>query len=912
MGVFEVTVTQSGGANYTVIAEAQTVHQWNPSPSTPSNAVSEFALAYSAHAVRGLENLLAFSFKLATSAADWLVFEIEAVNQRQQGLFASATLNGLVSGQRVPCAADGANLTVASGSQLVCTIQTGSVAQFGQRMRVFVTNFANAVASTLTIYFYAQNPTQAPGASLNVALKAFGNATAGSRFAGQLMYGYASLESALSTFAIDNSYANLVDRAVVRPQARTGFAGSFLVQSAYGQLTASSYSLVRVPLFSDAFGAVCDVSANANLKLYVGEGRDTAVYLLVQHASAVAELANFSIAGVSCQQYVTPWEVISFRVRVGADAWTRVHHYTGQLIDAAQVAALAAVSTLAAIPAANVLLSSYAGGNASQMLLTLDNLGALNTIGATAAASATMSLNSNMLLALNLSNSIFEGDAVTGCSVVAGISNANAFQPVLCSVETVPNARFQRLLITNFTAIAASVQLLLSGTNVVASVTGASAVWLTLWLNALCKSDYNRTLTNVYDGSPLVQGSFAISFPAIDNGYSLPPYATTAFGYTTNGNQNEVQNLLSVNDQNKLLEMSIPNLISDPEVPPVKVPDQSLGAPNVWNETWKQSGFRILTIVKKFISAVKEIAQQYRFKEMDEHRFQIINDRASNADYFRYTCDMRLMPVSRIQKVIWDLRHWTLLRGANRPSQRRIEPNQLQLGLTRAYTLAIQIFNVLSPESQQAIVWNAFLLLTLMLNLFGVPLQITFQGQDTLPAWLHAFVGRPMAIFMIVEILINFNMAYYLKGMIVTNRRLIALNYLQEKFLWHLVVTVMFTVSAWGLSDQLVILQIVILLRFRDMFVLANKIVEHFNLRENQNAIYELGSLIVLIIYIAHFCGCSFIYLGHSELNSAAQEQSWLARLSIVDASWSSQYITGLYWGVITMITVGNFINNSK
>jgi hypothetical protein len=60
------------------------------------------------------------------------------------------------------------------------------------------------------------------------------------------------------------------------------------------------------------------------------------------------------------------------------------------------------------------------------------------------------------------------------------------------------------------------------------------------------------------------------------------------------------------------------------------------------------------------------------------------------------------------------------------------------------------------------------------------------------------------------------------------------------------------------------------------MFKIADKLIDHLNLKENQNAIYELSILIIIIIFIAHFCGCSFIFLAISENNYNWSETNWL------------------------------------
>lgn len=121
-----------------------------------------------------------------------------------------------------------------------------------------------------------------------------------------------------------------------------------------------------------------------------------------------------------------------------------------------------------------------------------------------------------------------------------------------------------------------------------------------------------------------------------------------------------------------------------------------------------------------------------------------------------------------------------------------------------------------------------------------------------------------MSYFLYIEIIINFSTAYYKKGTIINDRRKIALHYLNSSFVWHIVIAILFFVSVH--SNGLLVLQAIIILRFKDLFTLSNELVEILNLREKQTAIYELLSLVILIVFMAHFIGCSFIFLANCEV----------------------------------------------
>ena len=58
------------------------------------------------------------------------------------------------------------------------------------------------------------------------------------------------------------------------------------------------------------------------------------------------------------------------------------------------------------------------------------------------------------------------------------------------------------------------------------------------------------------------------------------------------------------------------------------------------------------------------------------------------------------------------------------------------------------------------------------------------------------------------------------------------------------------------------------------MFKITNIISNLLNLKNHQTAIYDLIKLIVFILIVAHFCGCSFYMLSLTN-----NEYNWIKRL---------------------------------
>lgn len=64
--------------------------------------------------------------------------------------------------------------------------------------------------------------------------------------------------------------------------------------------------------------------------------------------------------------------------------------------------------------------------------------------------------------------------------------------------------------------------------------------------------------------------------------------------------------------------------------------------------------------------------------------------------------------------------------------------------------------------------------------------------------------------------------------------------------------------------------------------------------------IIDLVKLIFILIFVGHFCACTWFYLATFETNL-----SWIIKYNIINEDIISQYVNSLYWSTITVLTVG-------
>ena len=116
---------------------------------------------------------------------------------------------------------------------------------------------------------------------------------------------------------------------------------------------------------------------------------------------------------------------------------------------------------------------------------------------------------------------------------------------------------------------------------------------------------------------------------------------------------------------------------------------------------------------------------------------------------------------------------------------------------------------------------------------------------EDLPSWLF-----------LIDILLQFNTAYYKKGILITQRSKIIQHYLRGNFTWDLIIIIPFFIS---LYFKVQYLDITLILRSNKLLKITNKIFELLCLRDLQAAIFDFTKLVILILCIAHFLASGFI-----------------------------------------------------
>lgn len=184
---------------------------------------------------------------------------------------------------------------------------------------------------------------------------------------------------------------------------------------------------------------------------------------------------------------------------------------------------------------------------------------------------------------------------------------------------------------------------------------------------------------------------------------------------------------------------------------------------------------------------------------------------------------------------------------------------------------------VIYPDSRPRIIFDSFLVISIILNVFFIPVRLAFTPQINKNSAISLILEVIPSWFLLAEILINFNTAFYRNGIIHIKRRQIVRNYLKGEFFWDLMVSFPFIIQQFQPS----VLVYILLLRVTRVKIKFDNIEKNLDLREKFPLLLDLGRLIYFVIVVSHFCACSWYQLAKWEEERIGI--SWLSKFRVID-----------------------------
>jgi Ion transport protein. len=192
-------------------------------------------------------------------------------------------------------------------------------------------------------------------------------------------------------------------------------------------------------------------------------------------------------------------------------------------------------------------------------------------------------------------------------------------------------------------------------------------------------------------------------------------------------------------------------------------------------------------------------------------------------------------------------------------------------------------------------------MLVVLFDILFTPFEVSFYQEERRTTFLKMIFPILETVF-IVDILINFRMAYYDKGMLVTNGRQIVHYYLRKGFSLDFLAVLAELIAVVSYGTSLWYLKIIKIVRVKKLFFMTNRIEDFLNLQRSVSATLKLIKLWGTILIVGHWIACLFHILAYNRKDT---EMTWLDKANLENGSIFERYIAAFYWAVMTMTTVG-------
>ena len=231
---------------------------------------------------------------------------------------------------------------------------------------------------------------------------------------------------------------------------------------------------------------------------------------------------------------------------------------------------------------------------------------------------------------------------------------------------------------------------------------------------------------------------------------------------------------------------------------------------------------------------------------------------------------------------------------------------------------------LLFPENKVKMAWDCLALLFIAYLAAIVPYQIAFMQESMVGLQWVDVVAQA---FFMMDLVLHFNTAYYDKGKLVCQRRLIAIHYLKGMLWVDLVASfpyewvVLGAQTAIALDPDTLIpytsimtMRTVKLVNFIRLLKLLRLVrlkrilidIEDFLSSQTLATIFSLTRLLLAAFLIAHWNACCWYLV--SLLDSYEQPSTWVKEYGLLTTNGASgldAYIASLYWAFTTMNTIG-------
>lgn len=350
-------------------------------------------------------------------------------------------------------------------------------------------------------------------------------------------------------------------------------------------------------------------------------------------------------------------------------------------------------------------------------------------------------------------------------------------------------------------------------------------------------------------------------------------------------------------------------ILESPKVTYTEVMDErakfgfNVNGNNLLEEHMRKRNSTVIPFVKKFMSKLKNASSFRNIAQLKWSNFQLLND----ASYYHDEVikEQSLAEATGFPKI------WLQIKS--------IYESQIYHVKKLCCLRYFKDFNsryrtVFHPYQTIKILWDICHLIIIVFWFFYIPLLMAFESVHDQEYSQQYKISFLTSLFLIGDLLINFNTAYFKNGIVERRRSKILKNYLHTRFSYDLFTCLpivfdwIFSIYSYnlGFTDYrsyrpFHYMKFLFFMKFSTFREISNRILEKFLLKEKFQNMLALCKVFFISILVAHLFAC-FWYLTADISNS---HRTWLMQSNINDASWQTQYLYSMYWASITMMTVG-------
>ena len=147
-------------------------------------------------------------------------------------------------------------------------------------------------------------------------------------------------------------------------------------------------------------------------------------------------------------------------------------------------------------------------------------------------------------------------------------------------------------------------------------------------------------------------------------------------------------------------------------------------------------------------------------------------------------------------------------------------------------------------------------------------------------------------------------MAFYNKGVLITDGREIVKHYLREGFVSDVLTVLTDILSIVCIDTSLWFLKIVSIIRLKKLWSIITRSEDFLIMSRVWNALLKMLKLWGSIIIVAHWLACCLYTVAYIELREGAT-WNWIYANKLHDTDIYERYVAVFYWSITTMVTVG-------